>query len=202
MSTPRLVDGGHYRDTVFRGLQQSSDLQGATFVGCTFDDGVLREIRLAGCRFLACEFVACDLSLVDVGDSVFRDVSFDACNLTGVNWSRATATLHDPLEIDFRDCVLDFGVFRDCDLERRRLAHCVAHECDFRGAVLREAVCRGTDFAGANFDGADLRGADLRKARNYAIDVRTTQVKGACFSLPDAGALLQGLEIVLDENAG
>ncbi len=193
-----IESGRHYRDTAFRDLEQTHSIEGSTFVGCTFDDAHLREIAFRDCRFLASSFVACDLSLVDVGGSAFRDVSFDACNLTGVNWARATATLHDPLEVDFRDCILDFAIFQGCALEGRRIHHCVAHECDFRQAVLVDAVCRGTDFAGANFEGADLSGADLRKARNYAIDVRSTRVRGAHFSLPDATALLQGLEIELD----
>lgn len=193
-----IESGRHYRDTAFRALEQSDAVEGSTFVGCAFDDARLREVAFRDCRFLACSFLACDLSLVDVGGSAFRDVSFDACNLTGVNWARATATLHDPLEVDFRDCILDFAVFQGCALEGRRIDHCVAHECDFRGAVLVDAVCRSTDFAGTNFEGADLSGADLRKARNYAIDVRTTRVRGARFSLPDATALLQGLEIELD----
>ncbi len=198
MSPAPIESGRHYRDTAFQQLNQTAAIEGCTFVGCTFDACHLREITLQDCRFLACAFVACDLSLVDVSGSAFRDVSFDACNLTGVNWARATATLHDPLEVDFRDCTLDFAVFQGCALEGRRIAHCVAHECDFRNAVLIDAVCRGSDFAGSNFDGADLRGIDLRKARNYAIDVRTTQVKGARLSLPEAVALLKGLEIELD----
>ncbi len=198
MSTTAIRDGGHYRDTVFRDLAQGGHLDGATFVGCTFEGARVREVSVHDCRFLACSFSQCDLSMVDVQGSVFRDASFDGCNLTGVNWARAVQTLHDPLEVDFRDCVLDFGVFRGCVLEGRRLSHCVAHECDFRRANLVEAVCRGTDFAGSNFDGADLRGADLRHARNYAIDVRHTLVKGARFTLPDATALLQGLEIEVE----
>ena len=192
-----LQSSEHYRDTAFRRVEQRADVEGTTFVGCTFDDSHLRELAFRECRFLACAFVACDLSLVDVSGSVFRDVSFDACNLTGVNWSRASATLHDPLEVDFRDCILDFALFRGCSLEERRIDHCVAHECDLRETVLRGAVCRGTDFAGSNFEGADLSGADFRKARNYAIDVRTTRVAGARFTLPDAVALLEGLEIEL-----
>lgn len=193
-----IENGRLYRDTAFRALEQTRAVQGTAFAGCTFDDAQLRGVAFRDCRFLACSFVACDLGLADVGGSVFRDVSFDGCNLTGVNWARAAATLHDPLEIDFRDCILDFAVFQGCALEGRRIDHCVAHECDFRQAVLVGAVCRGTDFAGANFEGADLSGADLRKARNYAIDVRSTRVRGARFSLPDATALLQGLEIELD----
>ena len=198
MSTIALENGGHYRDAVFRDLDQGGRLQGATFVGCTFEGARVREVAVHDCRFLNCSFVRCDLSLADVQGSVFRDASFDGCNVAGVNWSRATQNLHDPLEVDFRDCVLDFAMFRGCALERRRLAHSQAHECDFGRAVLVDAVCRGTDFEGSNFEGADLRGADFRRARNYAIDVRHTLVKGAHFSLPEATALLKGLEIDIE----
>lgn len=198
MSGAPIRSGEHYRDTAFRVLEQAVGIEGSTFAGCTFEDVCLREVPLHGCRFLACSFFGCDLSLADVEGSAFRDVSFDASNLTGVSWSRAVSTLHDPLEIDFRDCILDFAVFRGCELPGRRIDHCVAHECDFRDAVLTDAVCRGTDFLGSNFSGADLRRADLRKARNYAIDVRTVRVQGARFSLPDAAALLEGLEIELE----
>jgi len=196
-----IEDGGRYQDVVFRDLDRSGRLQDATFVSCTFEGARVREAAVHGCRFLTCSFVACDLSLADVQGSAFRDASFDGCNLTGINWARATRTLHDPLEVDFRDCVLDFGVFRGCALEGRRLAHCTAHECDFNRAALLGAVCRGTDFEGSSFEGADLRGADFRHARNYAIDVRHTLVKGARFSLPEAFALLQGLEIEIEAEA-
>ncbi|MEJ2667707.1 MAG: pentapeptide repeat-containing protein [Deinococcales bacterium] len=200
MKPVAIEDGGRYQDAVFTDLKQSGTVQGATFVGCTFQAARVREAAVHGCRFLACSFTECDLSLADVEGSAFRDVTFDSCNLTGVNWSRAVQTLHDPLEVDFRECVLDFGVFYRCTLEGRRLAHCVAHECDFRNAVLVDAVCRGTDFAGSSFDGADLRGADLRRAKNYVIDVRHTLVKGARFTLPEATALLLGLEIQLESE--
>lgn len=200
MSGSTLRDGGRYQDTVFRDLDQGGHLQRATFVGCTFEGARAREVTVHACRFLNCAFLHCDLSLADVQGSVFRDASFDDCNLAGVNWSRATHNLHDPLEIDFRACVLDFSVFRGCVLERRRLAHCRAHECDFGRAVLVDAVCRGTDFEGSSFEGADLRGADFRNARNYAIDVRHTLVKGARFSLPEATALLDGLEVELEQE--
>lgn len=201
MSAPALASGEHYRDTTFRGIRQQQGVVGTVFMGCSFEECELRELDLTRCRVLACSFVACDLSLLRVDDTAFRDASFDACNLTGVDFGRARATLHDPLEVDFRDCVLDFASFRGCDLTGRRLDHCRCHEADLRDATLRGAVCRGSDFAGAAFGGADLGGADLRRARNYAIDVRHTRVRGARVSLPDAAALLLGLEVELEPES-
>lgn len=201
MRTQPLAGGETYRDTAFRGVAQTRDVSGSVFTGCTFEDAHLREMRFQDCRFLACTFVDCDLSLARVARCVFRDVSFDASNLTGVNFALARATLHDPLEVDFRDCVLDFAIFRGCRLDRRRLDHCRCHEVDLRDATLRDGVCRGSDFAGADFTGADLSRADFRKARNYAIDVRNATVKGARFTLPDASALLQGLEVEVEPAA-
>ncbi len=199
--TQPLAGGQTYRDTTFRGVAQTRHVPGSVFAGCTFEDARLREVHFLGCRFLACTFIDCDLSLARVERSVFRDVSFDASNLTGVNFALASSTLHDPLEVDFRDCVMDFAVFRGCQLDRRRLDHCRCHEVDLRDATLRDGVCRGSDFAGADFTGADLSRADFRKARNYAIDVRSTTVKGARFTLPDAAALLQGLEVQVEQGA-
>lgn len=200
MITTPIETGVTYRDMLFRDLKRSENLVETSFVGCTFDSVRWREIALHRCRFVACTFLDSDLSLVDIEESVLRDVSFDACSLTGINWGSAASTMHDPFGVDFRGCVLNFGTFRDCELHRRRIDLCVAHECDFRGADLTDAVCRGTDFTGSDFTGANLTGADLRRARNYSIDVRHTRVTGAHFSPPEVMALLAGLEIEI-ENA-
>lgn len=194
--------GATYRDTLFKDLKRTDAIHDVVFMGCTFEAVRWREITLRACRFVASAFVDCDLSLVDVDGSTLRDVSFDACTLTGINWTRAADTLHDPFGVDFRGCVLSFGDFRGIRLQRRRIDLCVAHECDFRDADLSEAVCRATDFAGSDFTGADLSGADFRRARNYGVDVRHTKVAGARFSMPDAMALLAGLEVDIESGPG
>jgi uncharacterized protein YjbI with pentapeptide repeats len=187
-----------YRDTLFTAFEQPSPVRHTSFYGCTFDDGRLKGVAFEACRFLDCAFVACDVSLATLGGSELRDVSFDACNLTGIAWTRAAQPPTGALEVDFRDCILDFGDFSGCNLEARRLDHCLVRECDLRGTRLLGAVCRGSDFAGSAFEGADLTEADLRLARNYVIDVRSTTVRGARVSLPDAAALLRGLEVEVD----
>lgn len=199
MTATQPEAGATHRDTLFRDLKRSEGLVDTAFVGCTFEGIRWREIALHRCRFVACTFLDSDLSLVDLEGSVLRDVSFDACSLTGINWASAVSTMHDPFGVDFRGCVLNFGIFQGRDLRRRRIDLCVAHECDFRDADLTDAVCRGTDFAGSDFTGADLSGADLSRARNYAIDVRNTRVAGARFSSPEVMALLAGLEIEIED---
>lgn len=193
-----IEPGVTYRNTIFRDAKLPNGLEGASFLGCTFEAVRWREIALCGCRFVACAFVDSDLSLVDLDGSALTDVTFDACGLTGVNWARATDTASDPFGIDLRGCVLNFGSFQGCNLSRRRIDLCVAHECDFRDADLRDAVCRGTDFKGSDLHGADLRGADFRRARNYSIDIRHTKVAGAAFSAPEVMALLEGLDVEVE----
>ncbi len=198
MTVPVIDVGTTYRGRVFRDFERSEAIRNAVFIDCVFDGMRWRQIRLDSCRFVACNFTDCDLSLADIEGSIFRDVSFDACSLTGIAWDRAADTLHDPFGVDFRGCVVSFGQFRGVRLEDRRIDQCVAHECDFRDAKLAGATCRGTDFRASDFSGADLRGVDFRYARNYSIDVRETTIAGARFSMPDAAALLDGLDIVVD----
>ncbi len=48
-------------------------------------------------------------------------------------------------------------------------------------------------------DGAEY-GADFRGARNYAIAADLNTLKQAKFSLPEAVALLHGLDIILEDQ--
>ena len=89
--------------------------------------------------------------------------------------------------------------FFGLNLRSATIERCSAKETDFGEADLQGAVCRRTDFSGARFHGTNLERADLREAVNYAIDPRANKVKGARFSLPEAVALLRGLDIVIDE---
>ena len=51
---------------------------------------------------------------------------------------------------------------------------------------------------GTLFHNCDLSRSDFSGALNYSIDVRTNQVKQAKFSLPEAIALLQALDIRIE----
>lgn len=95
-------------------------------------------------------------------------------------------------------CPLRVNEAPGLNLRGATLEACSAKEADFAEADLRDALCPRTDFAGAKFHGTNMERADMREALNYVIDPRVNKVKGARFSLPEAVALLRGLDIVVE----
>jgi fluoroquinolone resistance protein len=178
----------------------SIDLHGATVAGKEFHDCVFSGIRsgesaLSKCRFISCSFKKCDLSNLTVKGSTFRDVAFEECKLLGVNWTTAATVSH----LNFFRCVLNYSNFIGLDLRKSIFKECVAREMELAHANLSETDCQGTDFAGTKFLHTNLSKADFRRASNYAIRPDDNILKQAKFSLPEATALLFGLDIFLDD---
>ncbi len=196
-----MLDGLSHEGRTFRALRwEDSRVAGTEFDRCVFDRCVLSRSVLTHCRFTSCRFVGCDLSNVSVPSSRLRDVRFETTKLLGVDWTKADAMAdaHAPTSLSFVECVLDLSSFFGLNLRGAVMERCSAKEVDLAEADLRDAVCRGTDFAGAKFHATNLEHADLREALNYAIDPRVNKVRGASFSLPEAAALLRGLDIVIE----
>ncbi len=198
--SPRPDDGGTYRDQNFVRLQLTGTLVGATFHDCVFEGCDLHEVRLNGCRFVDTDFLTCDLGLVVVADSAFQGVTIENTQAVGVNWSSARVDLNHPLEIDFKDSILNFATFDGLHLRRRRFEGCTVHEALFARCDLTDASFRGSDLSGTEFRTCDLSGADLRKARGYQIDVRHNAVRGLHVWMPEASGLLHGLGVDLDTD--
>ena len=196
-----MRDGGSHAGETFRALRQENGrFNSSEFDQCVFDRCVFSRSVFAHCRFTSCRFIGCDLSNIGVPSSRFRDVRFEATKLLGVDWTKANAMAeaHGPTSLSFVDCVVDLSSFFGLNLRGAVMERCSAKEVDLSEADLRDAVCRGTDFTGAKFHATNLERADLREAMNYAIDPRANRVKGARFSLPEAVALLRGLDIVIE----
>lgn len=165
---------------------------------CVFRNCDLTGALLENSRFSACRFHSCNLSLAGLRGSSFREVSFSSCKLTGVNWTGAARPrIKLPGQLSFEDCVLTDAIFLGLCLRGNSFVNCLAKGADFREADLSGACLRGTDLSGALFGGTDLSGADLTLARNYAIRPGDNRLKGAAFSMPEAMALLYGMEIKL-----
>lgn len=190
----------HVSET-FRAFRlEAEQLEGAEFDQCFFDRCVFSRSVFAHCRFTSCRFVGCDLSNIGVPSSRFRDVRFEATKLLGVDWTKADAMAdaHAPTSLSFVECVMDLSSFFGLNLRGAVMQRCSAKEVDLSEADLRGAICRGTNFAGAKFHATNLERADLREASSYTIDPRANRVKAARFSLPEAVALLQGLDVVIE----
>ena len=165
------------------------------FTHCVFKNVTLAGASLPECRFLDCTFQNCDLSNMIVTASTWRDVIFEDSKLLGVNWTTATILKH-PI---WRRCALNFCNFSGLDLRKACLDCCVAREAEFGHTNLAGADLRGTDLAGSRFLQTNLTKADLRQAISYAIRPGDNLLKGARFSLPEATALLYGLDIALED---
>jgi fluoroquinolone resistance protein len=175
---------------------RSKEFNGCTFIRCSFNEAVFQA-----CAFRNCQFKDCDLSLIRVKDSVFVGTKFEDCKVVGVNWAEARWTqagLLDP-SVHFTGCSINYSTFIGVNLKKATLTRCVSRDVDFSEANLTGANCTYTDFAESRFSQTNLTDADFTHATHYAINVHQNKIKGAKFSLPEAMALLYGLDIILVE---
>ncbi len=193
-----MFEAEEYQDERFAGLEaRNLERSGVAFYDCTFENCNFGEAKLTAYRFVGCTFENCGLGLADLTDSRFHDGRFEGCKLIGVAWSQLRSDPGLPPEVDYVDCLLDFGDFSGLDLSGRTLRQCRLHEATFHKTVLAGADLGDSDLRGSNFVGCDLRGADFRGARNYQIDPRYNRLEGAKFSLPEALGLLAAFEVEL-----
>lgn len=167
------------------------------FVKCQFAEAVFEQ-----CQFESCVFDDCDLALARLPKTAFSDTEFNKTKLIGINWTEtqlAKPNLLTKQTLSFTDCVLNYGIFLGLNLQGIKLVKCVAREVNFEEANLTKANCQGTDFAASRFVRTNLTEADFTKATNYAINVNANTLRKTKFSMPEAMALLYGLDIVLVE---
>ena len=192
----------HYAGQAFRDIRQeretviSSEFYECTFIHCSFV-----ETLFQACRFNNCTFLHCDLSLVQVPGCLFSATRFEDCKLVGLDWTQAdwaAARIGDP--IGFWSCAISHSTFIGLNLKRLQLIDCTAMNVDFREADLSGADFGATDLSESLFSGTNLTAADLSRSRNYVIAPGRNVLTRARFSLPEAMALLYGLDIVLVED--
>jgi uncharacterized protein YjbI with pentapeptide repeats len=191
----RDYSGHRFRDLQLGG----ADLHGLRFEDCRFDHCDFSGATLRDCRFRDCEFADCNLSLARLAGSQV-DARFVDSKLVGIDWTQAwwpTVRLHGTLA--FERCALNDSSFFGLSLRELQVLECRAHEVDFTEADLEDADFRHSDLHGAIFRRSRLARADFREAVNYRIDLFLNDIKHAKFALPEAVALLHGLDIELSE---
>ena len=114
--------------------------------------------------------------------------------MIGINWCECQ-TIINP---EFIDSQLDYSVFQGLNLTKVKFDRSSLCEVDFSDANITKASFCDTILKNAQFLNANLSEADLRGARDYFIDVRATKVKKAKFSMPEAMALFDPLEIIVE----
>jgi uncharacterized protein YjbI with pentapeptide repeats len=198
MSQP-FESGEEYFDQTFSSLEwERSEVKAVTFDDCTFKECHFSETQFQRCTFRDCEFHDCDLSLIDVEYCTVQRTKFQDCKLVGVNWAKIGRIQW----LAFHNCNLSYNTFMELDLERAVITGCVAKEAYFDECNLTDANCTGTDFSDSRFFHTNLTQADFTNARNYFIAAHLNTLKKTKFSMPEALALLHGLDIILDEDTG
>lgn len=171
-----------------------AEVTAVTFEECRFTHCNFSETQFKHCTFRDCQFLQCDLTLLDVDYSRFRRCKFTECKLIGVNWAKVSR-----LEwIEFHNCNLSYNTFMELDLTKAVLSHCLAKEATFAETNLTDANCTHSDFVDGRFIHTNLTRTDFRGAKNYAIAAAENTLKQTKFSLPEAIALLDGLDIILE----
>ena len=198
MTHPLQTSTDHFEQT-FHSLKAAQlPLQGVTFEACQFVDCDFSANVWHSVRLQECQFTRCNLGLWQLPYSELASVQFDDCKLLGVDWTRvAWPSLALTPRLQFRHCLLDDSSFFGLALDEMVLTGCQARDVDFRDCHLRRADLRDSDLAHSLFGNTDQRATNLTEARDYDIDLRHNQLKGAKFSRFEALRLLDSLEIEL-----
>lgn len=168
---------------------------GKEFFECEFHGCDHAEADWSGAVFENCRFHHGSLMTLKLDKTGFREVSFHDCKLTGLDFSRCdTFSLH----LKFEDCLLQGCNFTGLNLKRGVFRRCRLTGCDFIDGKLAEADFGGSVFEDTLFDDCDLRGADFRSASGYRINLTRNRIAKAKFSLPEAVALLEPFDLILD----
>ena len=169
-------------------------LRPSEFINCSFKAIDFSNQNFKNSKFLECQFIDCNLSNVTLINAALRETLFIRCKLVGINWAE-TQSLISP---DFKECVLDYGVFQAMKLVQINFTQCSIKDVDFFEANLSNANFSESILSGTTFNKGNLTGADFRGALDYYIDPRVTNIKKARFNLPEALSLLSAMEIIIE----
>lgn len=192
-----LYENEKFKDQDLR----NSHWEGKEFYDCTFHACRLAESTLLRCTFVDCVFEKCDLSLVNVPQCTFQNTTFKKTRLVGINWAKMSwkrTNLQVPFH--FHECNISYCNFFGICLKGCSLIKCMVNETDFAEANLTDADCQRSDFRKTRFFHTNLTRANFKNASEYQIDPLNNTLKKTIFNLPEAVALLNGLDIILDES--
>ena len=189
-----LYDTVHFDHASFEDPQAS----GARFLECAFTQAAVQGGRLRRARFTGAWFRDVRMTLTDIAESQWTDVTFVSgawagLQAFGMKMDRAVLSGCKLDSVNFRDAELTGVIFRDC----------VLREVDFGGAKLSRtafAGCRLTrvDVSRASLDRVDLRGSEL------GLTVGPQPLRGAIITSAQlasiAPVLADALGIVVDDG--
>ncbi len=173
----RLSSGDKVFDCEITGEVSQQSLESIEFNGCR-----LHELIFAGCTserldLEEVECIHCDLANAKLEHSIFRNVTFSNCRLTGTSFSRGNFK-----RVLLKACKANLASFRFCKFENCRFQNCDLQGADFQGADLSKAVFRDCNLTQAQMSQALLQGADIRTCNLDDLHVGIPELKGVILS--------------------
>jgi len=163
-----------------------------TFTGCDFSNSSFSNIV-----FVDCAFVNCNITVVNLANTVLRDVKFTGCKMMGLRFEECNKS---GVTILLEDCNVSHCSFYQLRLVKQVFKNTQLNNTDFTECNLTCAVFNNCDLEGAVFDKTLLEKADFRSAYNYTINPATNRVKKAKFSRSGIDGLLRQYDIEISEG--
>lgn len=160
---------------------ESIDFDNCNFINCDFSKSIF-----AYCKFSECTFDNCDLSLSELKNCTFNDVSFLNSRLLGLSWSSS----QEPFNVKFDSCNLSQNSFHLLDLRVMKFINSSIKDTGFEECNLEKALFDKCNLEHTVFINNNLKKANFETSKNYLIDPKYNDVKGAMFSLPEALSFL------------
>jgi uncharacterized protein YjbI with pentapeptide repeats len=145
---------------------------------CALDDQQAEYVIFEGTLFRQVTAQRARLPLLQL-----RDVRFEACDLTGVEWEHASLA-----RVEFLGCRLiglhasegrcEDLLVKGSNLNLAQLWGTLFKRARFESCNLSEASFQGADLSGATFDKCDLRGASFSDAKLVGADLRGSNIDG------------------------
>lgn len=178
----------------FSSIEDDKFILPGMFYSCTFHYCDFTEICLDTCVFENCKFFECNFSLLSVKHTRFIDVVFQKSKINGVDFSECDRLI---TEISFLECRVRNCNFSGLYLKKQNFSHSEIIESDFINTELRSSDFSHCLLTGTMFHNCNLMKADFSYAKNYTLNPEGNQLRKAKFTMPEAVALLQHLDIIL-----
>ncbi|OHV08397.1 pentapeptide repeat-containing protein [Kushneria phosphatilytica] len=194
-----MASNRDYDDIAFEGEKvDDQTLEASRFDNCSFKNCDFSHATFRNCRFTDCSFDNSNLSVTQFPCTLLQGVAFNLCKMMGIDWPRMRCpSIQIPGVLSFEECVLDDSSFFGLYLAETTMISCRIHRVDFSEANCEQIDFSGSDLEDTIFNRTRLRGANFIDATHYSINILENDIKNARFSLPEAVALLDGLDIEL-----
>ncbi len=190
--------GNYYEKIRWEGDLSEQELEGVTFVECSFRMVRLNELITRSCTFDRCDFSFARLGASQHFRSAFLNCKWNGASLFGACLKDCKCTGCDFSGSDLSGTIITGGSYaftnwNECDLRDMDFTGIKLEHADFRGCNLQKAIFKDCDLTSAMLQGANLKNADLRGAVTNGVDLGGLTFQKTKLDLQQAVQLAESL---------